>query len=110
VEEIVNGSVERVYTYGNALISEDELSGDLESLRLGSVPGSQLVGPVSHNPHFYGHDGQGSVRFLTDLTGAITDRYDYDAFGNLISQTGSTPNNYLYSGEGSSMTRYSSIL
>jgi len=25
--------------------------------------------------------------------------YDYDAFGNLIHSTGSTPNNYLYSGE-----------
>jgi RHS repeat-associated protein len=29
----------------------------------------------------------------------ITDRYDYGAFGNLISQTGDTPNPYLYSGE-----------
>ena len=36
---------------------------------------------------------------LTDSTGAVTDRYDYDAFGNLISQTGSTANVYLYSGE-----------
>jgi RHS repeat-associated protein/prepilin-type processing-associated H-X9-DG protein len=41
----------------------------------------------------------GSVRFLTDLAGSITDTYDYDAFGNLISQTGATSNNYLYSGE-----------
>jgi len=28
-----------------------------------------------------------------------TDTYDYDAFGNLIHSTGTTPNNYLYSGE-----------
>lgn len=28
-----------------------------------------------------------------------TDTYDYDAFGNLVHSTGSTPNNYLYSGE-----------
>jgi RHS repeat-associated protein len=25
--------------------------------------------------------------------------YDYDAFGNIVHQTGTTPNNYLYSGE-----------
>ncbi len=25
--------------------------------------------------------------------------YDYDAFGNLIRSTGSTPNNYLFAGE-----------
>jgi RHS repeat-associated protein len=39
------------------------------------------------------------VRFLTDTTGAVTDTYDYDAFGNLIASTGSTPNNYLFAGE-----------
>lgn len=29
----------------------------------------------------------------------VTDTYDYDTFGNLINQTGSTPNNYLFAGE-----------
>src|SRR6185312_9954469 len=48
---------------------------------------------------FYGYDGHGSVRFLTSSTGAVTDTYDYDAFGNVISSTGSTPNNYLFAGE-----------
>ena len=36
---------------------------------------------------------------MTDLTASVTDTYDYDAFGNLISRTGTTPNDYLYSGE-----------
>jgi RHS repeat-associated protein len=29
----------------------------------------------------------------------VTDTYDYDAFGNKLNSTGSTPNNYLYRGE-----------
>jgi len=48
---------------------------------------------------FYSYDGHGSVRQLTNASGAITDSYDYDAFGNLINSTGSTPNVYLFAGE-----------
>jgi RHS repeat-associated protein len=48
---------------------------------------------------YYVYDGHGTVRALTDQTGAVTDTYDYDAFGNLLHQAGTTPNNYLYSGE-----------
>jgi RHS repeat-associated protein len=58
----------------------------------------QILGGAS-TTSFYGFDGHGSVRFLTSSTGAVTDTYDYDAFGNLISSTGSTPNNYLFAGE-----------
>jgi RHS repeat-associated protein len=64
--------------------------------------GLQLIaeGDLSQSPlHYYGMDGHGSVRYLTDTTGKITDTYDYDAFGNLISQTGTTANNYLFAGE-----------
>ena len=39
------------------------------------------------------------MRFLIRFHGAITETYDYDAFGNLIFSTGSTPNNYLFAGE-----------
>src|SRR5438477_2196902 len=77
LEEISGGAVQRVYTYGLNRISQSQASGT----------------------SFYGYDGHGSVRILTDSTGAVTDRYDYDAFGNIISQAGSTPNVYLYSGE-----------
>src|SRR5208282_3577914 len=50
-------------------------------------------------PTIYGYDGHGSVRQLFNNSGAITDSYDYDAFGNLINSTGSTLNNYLFAGE-----------
>jgi RHS repeat-associated protein len=39
------------------------------------------------------------VRALTNASGAVTDTYHYDAFGNLIHSTGTTPNNYLFAGE-----------
>jgi RHS repeat-associated protein len=48
---------------------------------------------------YFVHDGHGSARAITDQTGAVTDTYDYDAFGVLIHQTGTSPNTTLYSGE-----------
>jgi RHS repeat-associated protein len=81
MEELQTGAVTRTYTWGLELISERQPTN------------STLV------TSFYVFDGHGSVRALTDSTGAVTDTYDYDAFGNLLHSTGTTPNNYLYSGE-----------
>jgi len=81
VEELVSGSVRRTYTYGHALISQRQLGGG------------------QWQESFYGFDGHGSVRYLTDVAGAVTDTYTYDAFGNLIGRTGATPNEHLYAGE-----------
>jgi RHS repeat-associated protein len=80
LDELQGGTVTLTYSYGLELISQ----------KLGAS-GSQLS--------FYGFDGHGSVRFLTSSTGAVTDTYDYDAYGILTSQTGTTPNNYLFAGE-----------
>src|SRR6266849_3477602 len=80
-EELQNSSVVRTYSYGLESISETQ----------------NINSAVTTS--FYGYDGHGSVRQLFSSTGAITDTYDYDAFGNLISSTGTTPNNYLFTGE-----------
>lgn len=48
---------------------------------------------------FFAKDGLGSTRALTNASGTVTDTYIYDAFGNLIGQTGSnTPNEFLFAG------------
>ncbi len=51
---------------------------------------------------YYGYDGHGSVRLLTDSNGSVTDTYTYDAFGILIDETHTgtpTPNDFLFAGE-----------
>ena len=50
---------------------------------------------------YYGYDGLGSVRALYDGTGAATDTYNYDAFGNLqtAGTTGGTVNNFRFAGQ-----------
>jgi RHS repeat-associated protein len=81
VEEVASAAVQRTYTYGLQRISQ-----------------AQTVNST-WTPSFYGYDGLGSVRQLTDSTGTVTDTYNYDAWGNVVNATGSTPNVYLYRGE-----------
>jgi len=81
VDELVGSAVTRTYSYGLERINENQL----------------IAG--NWQPSFYGYDGHGSVRQLFNSGGVATDTYDYDAFGNLVSSTGSTPNNYLFAGE-----------
>jgi RHS repeat-associated protein len=48
---------------------------------------------------YYLHDGLGSTTGLTDDQGSVTDTYQYDAFGTIRSQTGSSGNEFKFTGE-----------
>ena len=77
VELAYDGTERCFYTRGDELISQER-------------DGKKL---------YYVYDGHGSVRALTDDSGKVTDTYNYDAFGNLISSVGSTKNDFLFCGE-----------
>jgi RHS repeat-associated protein len=81
LEEVVGGAVQTRYTYGDRIVSQTrEVSG---------TPATS----------YYGYDAHGNVSFLSDANGAVTDSYDYDAWGIVVASTGSTPNTRLYVGE-----------
>jgi RHS repeat-associated protein len=81
VDEVVSGSVTRTYAYGLQRIGENQLVSS------------------TWTPSFYGYDGHGNVRFLTNTVGTVTDRYDYDSFGMPIVSSGTTANSFRYSAE-----------
>jgi RHS repeat-associated protein len=54
---------------------------------------------ASGTTSYYGYDAHGDVRSLMNNGGVVTDTYDYDAFGNVVGSTGTTPNVYRYQGE-----------
>jgi len=74
----IGSTPDRLYTYGLDLVSQRQSNGTI---------------------HYYGYDGNGNVRFLTATNATVSDTYVYDAFGNLLTSTGSTANNYRYTGE-----------
>jgi RHS repeat-associated protein len=61
--------------------------------------GELLAQTRSGATSYYLYDGQGSIRALADSTGAITDQYTYDAFGNALSSQSATVNPYRYTGQ-----------
>jgi YD repeat-containing protein len=71
LDELQSNAVARSYTWGLQLVSESQLVA-------ATPPANPWV------TSWYGLDGHGSVRYLTNSTGAVTDTYDYDAFGNLM--------------------------
>ena len=72
-----NGKETAFYTRSNELLSME---------RNGSV-------------WYYIYDGHGNTRLLTNAAGTVTDRYAYDACGNLLWKEGETENDFLYTGE-----------
>jgi RHS repeat-associated protein len=50
-------------------------------------------------PQYFHADASRNVRLLTDSTGTVTDRYDYQAFGQLRRASGASPNLYGFAGE-----------
>ncbi len=83
VEERINGTLAVTYTFGHDLIAQDRKD----------------HGSGNWTASFYGYDGHGSVRLLTDALGQITDTVTYDAFGELLHTEGATTSNYLYAGQ-----------
>ena len=60
------GAVSRRYTYGYALIAQNQIVNN------------------AWTPSFYESDGEGSNRQLTNVAGTVTDAYEFDAFGNEV--------------------------
>jgi len=81
LEEVAGGAVQTRYTYGTNIVSQTR-----------TVATTPSTG-------YYGYDGHGNITFLTDAAGAVTNAYDYDAWGILVASNETTPNTRLYSGE-----------
>lgn len=78
-------NVDKAHTYGLDIISITQ-----------ALPEGN---PTGFETHYYLYDGLGSVVGLTDINGDQVASYEYDAFGNLLHESSSVPNNYLFTGE-----------
>ncbi len=65
------------------------------------VYGNSLIGKVGSDnvARYYHYDGTGHVRAITDSTGTVVERYDYDAFGALRNTPTGLSNDRRFTGE-----------
>ena len=82
-------SVSRVNLRDGEALSRTPVSGSNEQILLHFRAVRQLSGELQWS--YAKHTGKKAVRSVVT--------YDYDAFGNLLHSTGTTPNNYLFAGE-----------
>ncbi len=99
IEKNVNGTITR-YIYDNEdIIAEYD---DTNTLQANYLHGPGVDEPLrmerGGQKYFYHTDGLGSITNLTDQTGATVKTYQYDAFGNIINQTGTLVNPFTYTG------------
>jgi len=81
-------------------IEEATVSGGVTNISVIYLVGLDLVAQNRGGTvNYYGYDGNGNVRYLTSTSANITDTYAYDAFGLSLTNSGSSVNEFLYSGE-----------
>ena len=101
VAETVGGEETRLLVDKNRLfpqVVEEYTPGGV--IKASLIHGHDLISQTRGGEQIFYHvDGLGSVRALTDAVGAVLSRYGYDAFGRMISQSGTTPNVHLFTGE-----------
>jgi len=85
-ERDINNLPTTTYTRGNDLSGSLEGAGGIGgplSMTLNTGPG-----PSSSNSSFYHGDGNGNITMLINSSQGIAAKYLYDAFGNILSQSG----------------------
>ena len=99
IEKIANGQTKRYIYDGEDILLEYDGANVLQA-RYTHGPGidEPITVTKGGNTFFYHQDGLGTVTDLTDSAGAVAKSYAYDAYGNIVDQTGTVESSYAYTG------------
>jgi RHS repeat-associated protein len=94
-----------VWNFGLGLPSISSIQTATDSTYYVHTPSGQLLYSVDSTGarHFYHYDEMGNTIFLTDDTGAVTDKYAYTEYGALLAPSGGSSNPFLFGGRDGTM-------
>ncbi|MDR6884016.1 RHS repeat-associated core domain-containing protein [Bacillus sp. 3255] len=100
-ERTENGQTTRYYNNGANVIAEGNVVGGVATLKARYIRGNGLVAREdSAGKGYYVHNAHGDVVNLMDRSGMTKlNTYQYDIWGNIVSQEENVPQPFKYSGE-----------
>jgi len=100
-ERTENGKTTRFYWDGDKIIAEADVIAGVVTLKTRYVRGQGLIAREDNQGKaYYLQNGHGDVVNLMDRTGTTKlNSYQYDIFGNIVSQQENLPQPFKYSGE-----------
>ena len=104
LREVTYGAATTKYSYDitastPAMISEGPNDGTTTYFYVREPNGELIMRKSGTDYKYYHFDELGSTLFLTDANGIQTDKYVYNAWGKVVSSSGSTVNPYRYIGK-----------
>ena len=99
VQKTVNGSTTNYLYETDKVVLETDGSNEQKAVQVyGSALLYRSVAGSKTESYYYLYNAHGDVTSLIDANGNLAATYDYDAFGNMISETGSADNYIKYAG------------
>jgi RHS repeat-associated protein len=102
IQKNVNGVITNYHYQGDSLnvLYETDADGNVVRWYVYGANGQRLAMKTGNATYFYHYNAHGDVIALTDEQGDIVARYQYDAWGNILSQSGALAeeNPYRYAG------------
>ena len=95
---------------GNTIAEERDSTGSTTTKRF-FAEGEQRIGGSDAGSYYYSRDHLGSIREVTDSTGALKSQFDYDAWGNSVVVSGNMnvdfgfTGHYFHAPSGMNLTR-----
>jgi RHS repeat-associated protein len=95
VQEKLNGTLVKQWVWdGGAQPAEERNASNVVTKRFFGGAGEQIAGAN----YYFAKDHLGSVREMTDSTGAIRARYDYDPYGRITKVSGDLESDFGFTG------------
>lgn len=95
-----NGNLVRfIFNQNREVVAEEDASGLNRLIRGTELIASRSSADSARTYYHYASDEMGSTTHIVDEAGAVLNRYEYDAWGNIIAQEEAIPNRFKFTGQ-----------